>query len=71
MSRVYVEKRQNGRRISKAAMRVLSPLTEGSTSEEGGEVPALFTMNFPFIESRNEWVFLLSILVLGGAINSA
>ena len=62
MSRVYVEKRQNGRRISKAAMRVLSPLTEGSTSEEGGGggggVPALFTMNFPFIESRNEWVFL-------------
>ena len=33
------------------------PLTVGSTSEEGG-VPALFTMNFPIIESRNEWGFL-------------
>ena len=34
------------------------PLTVGSTSEEGG-VPALFTMNFPFIESRNEWGFFI------------
>ena len=58
MSRVYVEKRQTGRRISEKAMRVLSPLTVGSTSEEGG-VPALFTMNFPIIESRNEWVFFI------------
>ena len=58
MSRVYVEKRQTGRRISEKAMRVRSPLTVGSTSEEGG-VPALFTMNFPIIESRNEWVFFI------------
>ena len=39
MSRVYVEKRQNGRRISKKAMRVLSPYSGIDFWGRGGPCP--------------------------------
>ena len=43
MSRIYVEKRQNGGRISEKALRVLFPLQWDQLLR--GEGPCVFTMN--------------------------